>query len=133
MDNKQLDSFLYDYSRITMNNTVFYLSTCSTCKRILSELDLPEDFNRIDIKKDPLTEDQLEYLKELSGDYESLFNRRAQLYRQRNLKEKELSEEDYKELLLEHYTFLKRPVFVIDKEIYIGNSKKNVAALKKAL
>lgn len=133
MDNKQLDSFFYDYSRITMNNTVFHLSTCSTCKRILSELDLPEDFNRIDIKKDPLTEDQLEYLKELSGDYESLFNRRAQLYRQRNLKEKELLEEDYKKLLLEHYTFLKRPVFVIDKEIYIGNSKKNVAEVKKSL
>lgn len=113
-------------------NKVFYLSTCNTCKRIMKEVGLPEDFLRQEIKSEPLSENQIEDLKNLSGSYESLFNRRAQLYRKHNLKEKNLTEVDYKQLLLEHYTFLKRPVFVIDDAIFIGNAKKTVEAVKEA-
>ena len=50
-----------------------------------------------------------------------------------NLKEKNLSESDFKKLILEEYTFLKRPVFIVEDKIYIGNSKKNIVALKKHL
>lgn len=116
-----------------MKNTVFYLSTCSTCKRIMSEVNLPDQVIKQNIKTEPLTESQVEYLKQLAGSYEALFSRRAQLYRQRNLKEKNLQEADYKQLLLEHYTFLKRPVFVLNDKIYVGNSKKTVEAVKEAL
>ena len=70
-------------------------------------------------------------MKKLSGSYEALFSKRAQLYKKRNLKEKQLSEEDYRALLLEHYTFLKRPVLIYDENIFIGNSKPVVAAAKK--
>lgn len=111
----------------------FYLSTCSTCKRIFSEIDLPDDFPVQDIKKHALTQEQLQQLKRLSGSYEALFSRRAQLYRKRNLKDKQLTETAYKNLLLEHYTFLKRPVFVIGEQIFIGNAKNNVVAVKEAL
>ncbi|NJW52869.1 arsenate reductase family protein [Salinimicrobium oceani] len=112
---------------------MYYLSTCDTCNRILKELELPSDFELQDIKKDPLTPEQLLELKHLSGTYEALFSKRARLYKERDLKNKQLSEEDYKNLLLEHYTFLKRPVLVMDQKIFIGNSKKEVAAAKKAL
>lgn len=114
-------------------NKAFYLSTCTTCKRIFSEIELPDDFPRQEVKSEPLSAEQVEQMKTLAGSYEALFNRRSQLYRKRNLKEKELTEADYKQLLLEHYTFLKRPVFIIDDEIFIGNAKKTVAAVKKAL
>lgn len=116
-----------------MKNNVFYLSTCSTCKRIINEVNLAEDFPKQNIKTEVITKNQLEELKELAGSYEKLFSRRAQLYRKRNLKEKKLTEADYKNLILEHYTFLKRPVFVVDDEIFIGSAKKNVAALKEKL
>lgn len=111
----------------------YILSTCDTCKRIINEVELPEDFEIQDIKKDAITEKQLEEMKALAGDYESLFSRRAQLYRKRNLKEQKLTEEDYKNLILEHYTFLKRPVFIKDNKIFIGNSKKVVADFKSNL
>lgn len=111
----------------------YILSTCDTCKRILKEINLPEEFEIQDIKKEAITPDQLEEMKKLSGNYESLFNRRAQLYRQRNLKDQNLSESDYKDLILEHYTFLKRPVFVKGEQIFIGNSKKVVQELKDSL
>jgi arsenate reductase len=112
---------------------IYYLSTCDTCKRILKELDPPASFELQNIKEEPLTPGQLQELKHRSGTYEALFNKRARLYKERDLKNKQLSEEDYKTLILEHYTFLKRPVIVNDQQIFIGNSKKEVAAAKASL
>ena len=71
-------------------------------------------------------------MKALAGSYEALFCRRAMLFRQRGLHEKQLAEEDYKQLILDHYTFLKRPVVQLDNQIFIGNSKKVVQAAKEA-
>lgn len=107
---------------------VYYLSTCDTCSRILNELKLPQSYIKQEIKTDPITEEQLEELYNLSNSYEALFNKRARLYRERKLNEKDLSDIDYKDLILDHYTFLKRPVIVNNDEIFIGNSKKTVAA-----
>lgn len=109
---------------------IYYLSTCDTCRRILKELDPPASFQLQDIKKEPISQEQLEELKKRSGSYENLFNKRARLYKERDLKNKELHPEDYKNLLLEHYTFLKRPVIVTENDIFIGNSKKTIAAAK---
>ncbi len=112
---------------------IYHLSTCDTCKKNLKELDPPSSYELQDIKEYPLTEEQLKELKHLSGTYEALFSKRARLYKERDLKNKQLSEEDYKILLLEHYTFLKRPVIVNGQKIFIGNSKKEVAAAKASL
>lgn len=111
----------------------YYLSTCDTCKRILKELNLPADVKLQDIKEFPLLEVDVEQLGRLSGSYESLFSKRAKLYQERGLKDQNLSEEQYRDLLLEHYTFLKRPVLVYNDQIFIGNSKKTVEDAKKAL
>lgn len=111
--------------------TLFYLSTCDTCKRIMKNLDLPNSIYLQDIKKEPITPNQLESMFTITGSYEKLFNKRAQLYRKRELNKKQLREEDYKDLLLEHYTFLKRPVLVDGTHIFIGNNKANIAELEK--
>lgn len=109
---------------------VYYLSTCDTCKRILDELNLPASFIKQDIKTQGISAMEIEEMVNLSGDYESLFSKRARLYKERNLKNEELIDEDYKNLILEHYTFLKRPVIIDNDKIYIGNSKKVVEAAK---
>lgn len=116
-----------------MTNTIFHLGSCSTCQRILKELEPLDGVRLQEIKTEAITEAQLEELKDLAGSYEALFSRRAMLFRQRGLHEKSLSESDYKSLILEHYTFLKRPVAVIDGAIFVGNSKKVVAAAKESL
>lgn len=116
-----------------LKSKAYYLATCNTCKRILKEVDLPADLTVQEIKTNPLSETQLEELKSQTGSYESLFNRRAQLYRRRGLQDNVLSEQDFKELILEHYTFLKRPVFVIGEEVFVGSSKKTIEALKSKL
>lgn len=112
---------------------IYHLSTCNTCQRIIDELNLPEEFKLVNIKEEPLTENQLEELKELSGSYEALFSNRARLYKEYGLKDKDLNESDFKNYLLEHYTFLKRPVIVSDNKIFIGNSKQTVEAAKSAI
>lgn len=110
----------------------YYLKTCSTCKRIMSDLNL-SSIKQIDVKSIKISENEIDLLRYASGSYESLFNKRSQLYRKRNLKNKKLSELDYKNLILEHYTFLKRPILIQENNIFIGNEKKNIDSLKEFL
>ena len=110
---------------------VYYLKTCDTCKRILNTLDLPASFELQEIKEQQITVKQLEEMYVLSGSYEALFSKRAKLYKERDLKNENLTEEDYKGFILEHYTFLKRPVIINNDAIFIGNSKKVVEAAKE--
>ncbi len=98
----------------------------------MSELPM-ESFEKQDIKTEAITENQLDEMKNLAGSYEALFSRVAMKYRSMGLNEMDLKEDDYRKYILQEYTFLKRPVFLIDGQIFIGNSKKNVAALKAAL
>lgn len=112
---------------------IYHLGSCSTCQRILKELEPLDGVQLQEIKSEPITQEQLEQMEALSGSYESLFSKRAMLFRQRGLHEKQLSEADYKSLILEHYTFLKRPVILVDDHIFVGNSKKTVQAAKEAL
>ncbi|WP_136466532.1 arsenate reductase family protein [Flagellimonas onchidii] len=112
---------------------IYHLGSCSTCIRILKELEPLNGVELQEIKTESITPEQLEEMKNLAGSYEALFSRRAMLFRQRGLHEQQLSEDDYKNLILEHYTFLKRPVAIIDGQIFVGNSKKIVEAAKEAL
>lgn len=112
---------------------IYHLKSCSTCVRIIKTLDLPSDFVLQDIKSDAITATQLEDLHKLSGSYEALFSKRAQLYKSLGLKDKNLTENDFKNYILEHYTFLSRPVIVVNDQIFIGNSAKTVEAAKLAI
>jgi arsenate reductase-like glutaredoxin family protein len=111
----------------------YYLSTCDTCKKIMDQLKLPQSFIKQDIKVQGITEEELIEMFNLSGSYEDLFSKRAKLYKERNLKDERLLDEDYKNLILEHYTFLKRPVLINNDEIFIGNSKKTVEAAMQSI
>lgn len=88
-----------------------------------------DGFDFQEIKTQPVSASQLEELLILSGSYESLFSRRAKKYAAMGLKDQKLNEEDYKQLILSDYTFLKRPVIIINKEIFIGSDKKNLEKL----
>lgn len=98
--------------------------------RIIKELNLSSNFIFQDIKEESITVAQLDEMHALSGSYEALFSKRAKLYKEMDLKSQSLEERDYKHYILEHYTFLKRPVIIVDKQIFIGNSPKNIAAAK---
>lgn len=110
----------------------YFLQTCDTCRRILKEVNT-DGFEHQEIKKNNITVSQLEEMYQLSGSYEGLFNKRAKLYKALDLKNQTLSETDYRQHLLNEYSFLKRPVFILEDEIFIGNSKKVIEALKERI
>ena len=111
----------------------YYLKTCDTCKRIMNELGLPDSIQLREIKSEPITIDELNEMHEQSGSYEDLLNKRARKYREQGLNKKSLGEDQIRDLILDEYTFLKRPVLLVDDQIFIGNSKKEVAQMKQAL
>ncbi len=113
-------------------NKIYYLSTCDTCKRIIDELGLKKrGFAFQDIKTEKITPAQLEAMKTAAGSYEALFSRVALKYK--TLDPKPSAEAEYKKLILEEYTFLKRPVIFIGDQVFVGNSKKNIEAAKTAI
>jgi arsenate reductase len=114
-------------------NTIYYLASCDTCRKIIKSLPKNDSLVFHDIKQNPITAAELEAMHELSGSYEALFSRKAQLYKSLDLKNKTLTEIDYRNYILEHYTFLSRPVFIIDGKIYIGNNQKVIIEVIKAL
>ena len=116
-----------------MINKIYYLASCDTCRKIIKSLPNSDKLEFHDIRQNPITEKQLDEMYQLSESYEALFSRKAQLYKSMDLKNKLLTEDDYKKYILEHYTFLSRPVFIIDGKIYIGNSQKNIIEVIKAL
>jgi arsenate reductase (glutaredoxin) len=113
--------------------TIFYLKTCSTCTKIIKELDLGQEFNYREIKSEPITLEELEMMFGKTGSYEALFSKTAMKYRALGLNEKNLQEEDFKKLILEEYTFLKRPVILVGENIFVGNAKKTIEEVKKLL
>ena len=111
----------------------FYLESCSTCQRILKEINLPEDVELREIKSKNITKEELFEIRKMVDSYEDLFSKRAMKYKSLGLKEKSLSDQDFGKYILEEYTFLKRPVFVFGETLFVGNSKKNIEALKSFL
>ncbi len=105
---------------------IFHLSTCSTCQRILKELNPDATVELQDIKSENIDPATLDWIKDKVGSYEALFSKRAMKYKSLGLNEKNLSEDDYRKYLLEEYTFLKRPFMINDQEVFIGNAKSEV-------
>ncbi|SNR56523.1 transcriptional regulator, Spx/MgsR family [Lutibacter agarilyticus] len=104
---------------------IYYLKTCDTCRRILKEMDTT-GYMLQNIKTDPITVEQLEAIYSLTNSYEVLFSRRAKKYKEMDLKNQDLSEKDYRQLILDEYTFLKRPVIINEHKVLVGNTKKRV-------
>lgn len=111
---------------------MYHLANCTTCQAIIKDTGIDrKGFSMQDIKTEKITPAQLDEMKALAGSYEALFSRRAMKYKEMGLKERKLTEDDYRQLILDEYTFLKRPVTINGKKIFVGNDKKTVEALKK--
>ena len=104
---------------------IYYLKTCDTCSRILKGMDT-NGYVLQEIKTEPITVKKLDELYALTKSYEVIFSRRAKKYKQMDLKNQALTEKDYRQLILDEYTFLKRPVIINGKEVYVGSTKKRI-------
>ena len=122
-----------EFLKTPIMNKIYFLASCDTCRKIIKALPNADKLTYVDIRQNPLSETDLEEMYQLSGSYEALFSKKAQLYTEKGLKNQNLTEVDYKKYLLEHYTFLSRPVVILNNEIYIGNTQPNILKLTKAM
>lgn len=111
---------------------IYHLSTCDTCRKILSTLDL-SDVELINIREQNITKEDLDFMKRQTKSYEALFNKRAQKLKEIPENKKPVKDADFKKLILKEYTFLKRPAAIIDNQVIVGNDPKSVQALQAAL
>ena len=110
-----------------------YLSTCDTCKRIRKELNIDDSWELQDIKKQPVTLEQLNKIRKHAESFESLVNKRAQKYKSGGFAHQSLTEDQWKDVILSDYTFIKRPIIIIDDKYFIGNAKKTIEGAKSTL
>ncbi len=111
---------------------IYFLSTCSTCAKILKDLPL-EGVELINLRIQHISESDLDVLYKASGSYESLFNKRAQKWKLILDVDKPKSDNDFRSLILSDYTFIKRPVVITSKDTALGNDASSVEKMKKIL
>lgn len=113
---------------------IYHLGNCTTCQAIIKKTGIDKKgFAMQDIKLEKITPAQLDEMKSMSGSYESLFSRRAMKYKALGLKDKKLEEKEFRKLILEEYTFLKRPVVILKDKIFVGSDKKTIESLTTML
>ena len=108
--------------------TLYFLSTCSTCQRIIKQVNWPHDILFVDIKKQSISSETLDVLYEKFGSYEAVFSKKAKNFTQ--VKASIVSDADYKKLILSDYTFLKRPVILYGDFYSVGNDRAAIERLK---
>lgn len=108
---------------------VYFLKTCGTCKKIMAEFDL-SGWELRELKYQNISAEELSELYAKTASYEALLSKKSTQIKQREIEVKSLKEEDFKTLILEHYSFLKRPVFITDEEIFVGNDKNTLEQLR---
>jgi arsenate reductase len=112
----------------------FTSPTCKTCVRIFDELQPVKNGCEVnDIKAEGIAPEDLDQMAKLAGSYEALFSRRAMKFRSLGLADQKLGESDYRRLILEEYTFLKRPVFLFENSVHAGSAKVSVSAAQDAM
>jgi arsenate reductase-like glutaredoxin family protein len=111
---------------------IWHLGTCSTCQRILRDHSALQKLEMADLRTHMPKPSEIEHIAALAGSYESIFNKRAQLLQQMPNR-KNLTEKDYQHLILTHYTFVKRPLIVIDDQVFAGNAEATIRAAVNAL
>ncbi len=116
-----------------MKNTFLYLSTCSTCVRIIKSLGIEDAPFLQNVKEAMVTPEQLRFLYNHTNNYEQLINKRGRVYAQLKREGAVFSEAVYKALLEKEYSCLKRPILIWNNNVFLGNSKATVAAMKTAL
>ena len=105
---------------------IYYLSSCDTCRRIMSKIERIDRFELIDIKEEHISAVALEFIRNKVDSYESLFNKRARKFSGLSVNTSEFTDDKWRDLILSEYTFLKRPIIIYRDEVFVGNSKKVV-------
>lgn len=113
-----------------MQDRIYHLSTCDTNRKILAEVKPGKKVKLINIKENNISEEDLDLVAAQLGGYEQVFSKKAMKYRSLKLNERVLTENEMKQFILDEYTFLKRPVSIINGKAFAGYTKDSIEGLK---
>lgn len=103
---------------------------CKTCARalaVLEERDVP--FERVELFEDPPSQEELRHLVEKLGlRPRDLLRPRDRTYRELNLTERQMSDDDLLRLMAEHPDLLKRPILVRGNRAVLGIRREDLEA-----
>ncbi|MEX0994235.1 MAG: arsenate reductase family protein [Balneolaceae bacterium] len=99
---------------------VYGIKNCNKIRDTLSWLEEEGvEYRFIDVKKDPVSREQLEGFVQKAG-LETLVNKRGMKWRKLGLADRELSDRELFDQLLEHQTMIKRPLMVRGLDVIAG-------------
>ena len=109
--------------------TVYGIKQCDTCRKALRWLEGQGIENRFhDFRSDGLDAGLLQTWLD-SPFADKLINRRSTTWRQLNDEQRQARGDAQLQLLLEHPTLIKRPVFLADDIVAVGFNPKELAGL----
>ena len=110
-------------------NLFIYYPKCSTCKKVKEQLDNKNiSYKERNIKEENPTKEEIKsWALKYQIPIRKFFNTSGLLYRELSLKDKldSMSEEDQLNLLGKNGMLVKRPIFITEEKLIIGNSKKD--------
>lgn len=99
---------------------VYGIKNCNKIRDTLKWLNERDvEYTFYDVKKEPLTREELEEFVHRIG-LDVLVNNRGMTYRRLGIKDKNLSDDELFDQLLEHQTMMKRPVLIKEEAILVG-------------
>ncbi len=99
---------------------VYGIKNCNKIRDTRKWLEEKEiEYTFYDLKKEPLSREELEEFVHRIG-LDVLVNKRGMKWRNLGLKDKNLSDSELFDALLEHQTMMKRPVIIKDEAILVG-------------
>ena len=111
------------------NLTVYGIKQCDTCRKALKWLTAEGTTHQFhDFRVDGLPPELLQSWLDSSFS-DKLVNRRSTTWRQLSEAQRNSKGEELLELLLQHPTLIKRPVFVTDEIIAVGFNAKELAEI----
>lgn len=85
------------------------------------------DFEFIDVKKAPLSREELQELADKVG-LEVLINKKGMMWRKLELAKKDLDDDQLFDVLLENQNMIKRPVLIKDDAVLVGYDEESFTA-----
>lgn len=114
---------LTENTKLNCSNAMLHvigIKNCDTIRKTRKWLESNEiEYEFIDLKKEPLTIDEIKELEFKVG-LDVLVNKRGTTYRNLGLKDKDLSNEEMIEVLEQNQSMIKRPVLVLGEGVLVG-------------
>ena len=95
-----------------MTITIYQKPTCTTCRQVYAALrDAGVDFDAVDYYTDPISKTKLrELLRKMKMPARELLRTKEEIYRTLRLGERDLSDDEIVDLMVQHPDLIQRPI-----------------------